>query len=194
VQFRVFAVLPLQTVDDQNQFWPSCDPVGSESCSVSVPRRSIPLREALRYPEPEIRTAGQEEVMNYQKCKTTLVSITGFLFLGFGSIAAQASSTPADRPQQNYDRASEEQPERAATQVFVGLVTRVPANNTPPDQTFMIYDDMHRANFFLDDPEGAARFEGQRAKVDGVLENGDYAIHVNSIDLFRPLQYLRVGK
>ena len=80
--------------------------------------------------------------------------------------------------------------------IFVGTVSRIPEANPQPGQTFMSYDDMHRANFFLvlDNPEDAARFEGERAKVQGVIDSDGYAIDVQSIDLFSPLKYLRVGK
>jgi hypothetical protein len=117
------------------------------------------------------------------------------LFFGLCLFPARAASHSAQPRGQGYDRSSQARDVGPETQIFVGVVIRVPETNSPPPQTFMIYDDMHRATFFLNDPEDTARFEGERTKVVGVLEQGDTAtIRVESIDLYRPLIYLRVGK
>lgn len=120
------------------------------------------------------------------KLVLTGAAVALFFPLACGAAFPQ-SREDAERPR--------EKPQIApATQVYVGRVTRISLKDTPPAQTFMIYDDTHHANFFLSDPEAAARFEGEQARVVGTLDDGDQTIQVRHIYLYNGVRYASVGK
>lgn len=126
--------------------------------------------------------------MNLIYRRLAWASVAGALCLGLAGAAAFAQS-----------REGSEQPRKKAvtahgTQVYVGRVTRIAVKDSPPAQTFMIYDDTHRANFFLSNPEDASRFEGEQARVEGTLDQENNTIRVQHINLYRGARYAAVGK
>jgi hypothetical protein len=132
--------------------------------------------------------------MKIDKTEIAFVIVAGVLSLGLVVGPAHASPRPAAPQNQQNPQSAEQQDVGPESQIFVGTVSRIPEDNPAPSKTWMIYDDSHRANFFLDDPNDAARFEGERAKVEGTLDGTDHAIRVESIHLFRPQTFASMGK
>ena len=119
--------------------------------------------------------------MSFRKSKIGVLAAAGALFselfIGFGAAPARAMS------QRQSDRA-QTQPEvaRPEGKTVIGTVIKIPPSKNAPGDTYIIYDENIDVSYFLDHPSEVSRLEGQRARVQGTLNEADSTIEVQSIE------------
>lgn len=92
------------------------------------------------------------------------------LFLALGAYTGYASVHSTDTHQTSESR----------QETFTGKVT-MNSDNRDFSYEYILYDEVRKMNYFLDDSGKARDFDQKRVAIKGTLDQRNFAIHVDSI-------------
>ena len=122
--------------------------------------------------------------MSFYKIKIGVLAAAGALcvglFTGSGAVPAHAMSQAA--PGQIDGQQTQREAAQPETKTVIGTVIKLPESKSMPGDTYIIYDENTDLSYFLDHPSAVARLQGQRARVQGTLNETDNTIQVQSIE------------
>ena len=118
--------------------------------------------------------------MNSCKTKGVVLAAAVALFAGLATVPARAASQSAQT--QNDQEQAQTDHARPETKTVIGTVIKIPETRNMPGENFIIYDENTDVSYFLDHPSAVARLQGQRARVQGTLNEADNTIEVQSIE------------